>query len=344
MVYAMRVLMVTPRLPREGHADTTAFISRQIESLQRLGIDVDTIAIEGASRTKYARGAVTLGRRVERSDLVHAHYGFCGWLARTQRARPVVVSFLGSDLLYYPVGSIRRAAFRHAEIASNRILARLVDRVIVKSDEMARRVGGARPAVIPNGVDLEAFAPRDKSEARRELGWPHEGKLVLFAGNPNQIRKAFPVARAAIEEASALLGQRLDVFALRDIRHEQVATLMNASDVMILTSLAEGSPNVVKEAMACNLPVVSVTVGDVSYLLEGVQGCRVTSPAPRALGEALAEILRDPRRTDGRRALEAKRLDAGSVARRIIGVYEEVLNADGRRVRRSGAIANSSPD
>ena len=324
----MRVLMVTPPLPHEGRPTTTAFIARQIESLRELGVAVDVVEADGPSRTKYLHATRVVRQRMQRCDLVHAHYGFCGWVARCQRVRPVVVSFLGSDLLYYPARRTKRmAAYRRAETRSNLLLARVVDGVIVKSEEMARIVNGVRPHVIPNGVDLGAFAPRDKEKARRELGWPRAGQRVLFPGNPDRLRKGFPLAQAAVEEASRLLGEPIELFALRGVPHEDVATVMNACDAMVLTALAEGSPNVVKEAMACNLPVVAVGVGDVAFLLGGVRRCAVAERDAAAVAEALRDVLADPGRSDGRRALESKGLDAETVARRIIGVYDSVADA-----------------
>ena len=327
----MRVLIVTPPTPREGRPSTTAFIARQIESLRMLGIAIDVIEADGPSRTKYVRAAHRVRQRSQRYDLVHAHYGFCGWVARAQLARPVVVSFLGSDLLYWRARNRRMVVLRQAETRSNRLLARLVDAVIVKSEEMAEAVRSVRPHVVPNGVDLETFTPRRIEDARHDLGWPQERRRVLFPGNPDQIRKGFPLARAAIDEASRLLGEQLDIVALRGIPPARVPTLMNACDAMVLTSLAEGSPNVVKEAMACNLPVVSVAVGDVEYLLEGVHRCRIASREATALAEALVDVLSERGETGGRRALEEKGLDADTVARRIVTIYEDVLTRDQTR-------------
>ena len=332
----MRVLMVTPRLPQAGRPATTAFISRQIASLKARRIDVDVMEVSEGTGLAYLKAAFRLHRRARASDLVHAHYGFCGWVARCQLSRPVVVSFLGSDLIDFPSRRRRTALRRRAELVSNRLLARLVDRVIVKSDQMAAIVASARPLVIANGVDLSEFAPVPRAEAREQLGWPADGRYVLFPGNPEKTRKGFPLARAAVAEASRRLGQELELVALAEIEPDRVPMIMNACDAMVLTSLAEGSPNVVKEAMACNLPVVSVPVGDVELLLEGVLRCRVAPREPEALGATLAAVLDEAAPSDGRQALVRKGLDACAVAGRIVAVYEDV------RAGRSLAASPSS--
>ena len=106
---------------------------------------------------------------------------------------------------------------------------------------------------------------------------------------------------------------------------------MNACHVLLLTSFSEGSPNVVKEAMACNLPVVSVPVGDVADLLAGVDGCAVRPRDAEALSEAIIEAVNRKQRTNGRTALERKGLDQESVAKRIINLYEELLTKNQRQ-------------
>ena len=258
------------------------------------------------------------------ADLIHAHYGYCGWLARLQFQKPVVVSFMGDDLLGTPDASGRIRPLSRVVVELDRRLARVVDAVIVKSREMAAVVAPAEAEVIPNGVDLDAFRPVAPEEAKRRLGWDENKQYVLFAGNPANPRKAFPLARASVEAASKRIGEPLELVVLADVAPQRVPLYMNACAALVMTSFVEGSPNVVKEAMACNLPVVSVPVGDVTELLDDVERCAVRSRDPDALREALAGLVQQPIRSDGRAALQRKGLDLESVARRIVHIYGDV--------------------
>jgi glycosyltransferase involved in cell wall biosynthesis len=330
----MRVLMVTLQLPTEHRPGTLAPVARQIESLRALGVDVDVLQITGSPKLKYAAAVPRLRSRARSADLVHAHFGYCGWAARSQLSRPLVVSFMGSDLLGTSDARGRVTRWSRPVVAANRSLARLVDAVIVKSPQMAAVVARAGPQVIPNGVDTARFRPLDRVDARNRLGWSSEDRYVLFAGNPGNPRKAYPIARAAVDRAAAALGgsDEIRMVPLSGIDPDLVPAYLSAADALVMTSHWEGSPNVVKEAMACNLPVVSVPVGDVPQLLEGVEASTVCPRDPVALAEALADVLEQPRRSDGRRALERKGLGLERVARAVANVYEQVLTRrDGSR-------------
>jgi glycosyltransferase involved in cell wall biosynthesis len=204
-------------------------------------------------------------------------------------------------------------------------IARTVDAVIVKSAEMAKIIAPVKAHVIPNGVDLQTFRPLDTYEVKTLLGWAKSKRYVLFAGCPDEPRKGFPLARATVMNAATQMAEPLDLVPLWEIAPDRVPLYMNASDALLMTSFLEGSPNVVKEAMACNLPVVSVPVGDVPKLLAGVKGCVICPRQAEMLGAALVQVLRDGQRSAGRMALQRKGLDQESVARKIITVYEEVL-------------------
>lgn len=322
----MRILMVTPELPEPGRPGTMAPVRRQIASIRALGHAVDVLEIRGLKGLKYLQCWPALLARSRSAELIHAHFGYCGLLARAQLGRPIVVSFMGDDLLGTPDTSGRSTPLSRVMVAADVGLARLVDAVIVKSAEMAGVVAAIPAQVIPNGVDVEQFRPLERRAARAALGWAEEGRSVLFGGRPEEPRKDFPLARAAVAEAARILAQPIELVPLRGVVPDEVPRYMNACDAMIFTSLWEGSPNVVKEAMACTLPVVAVPVGDVETLLDGVERCLIRPRDPLALGAALAELVAGGQRTNGHTALLDKGLDQASVARRVVEVYEQVLS------------------
>jgi glycosyltransferase involved in cell wall biosynthesis len=320
----MKVLTLVPM----SKAQTMPPVLRQIESLRQIDIDVDVLPIEGAPVLKYLHALPAVVRRSRSADLVHGHYGYCGWLSRLQLGRPVVVSFMGDDLLGTPGWNGELSCFSKLVVRLNRRLAQLVDCVIVKSPEMAQVVAPVEARVVPNGVDMENFRPLERDVARRQLGWRLDARYVLFGGNPGNPRKAFPLAQEAVARAAAR-GGAIELEPLWGVRADEVPVLMSAADVLLLTSHVEGSPNVVKEAMSCRLPVVSVRVGDVKRLLEDVRASYVCGRDPDELATALGAALNGGR-TNGREALRAQGLDLPSVAQRLATIYGVVLQRRSR--------------
>lgn len=321
----MRVLQVTVPLPTADAARTTAPVGRQIDSLRRIGVEIDHLEVGGPARLKYLTTIPELRRRARHVDLIHAHYSYCGWLARAARGIPVVVSFMGTDLLGAPNpdGSIRPLS--KVPIHISRLVADRFEAVIVKSEEMAQVIDPVPAHVVPNGVDTDHFRPLEQAECRRRLGWGQDRTHVLFPGNPRNPRKNHPLAREAVDVAADILGRPIELQTLWEVQPSEVPRYMNGCDAMLMASYLEGSPNVVKEAMACDLPVVAVPVGDVERLLAGVSGYTVCQRDPVAMGQALATTLNDPSPACGRQAIERQGLDLESVARRLTAIYDEVL-------------------
>ena len=202
----------------------------------------------------------------------------------------------------------------------------MVDAVIVKSPEMAEIIAPVPAHVVPNGVDLDQFQPQDREAVARSLGWPNDCHYVLFPGNPGDPRKGYSLAKTVIELAAPRVSERLELVALRKVDPELVPVYMNACNAMLMVSLLEGSPNVVKEAMACNLPIVSVPVGDVEILLADVPGTVVCPRDANALADALVDFLVNPPLVEGRAAILDRGLDLDSVANRIMNIYYNVVN------------------
>jgi teichuronic acid biosynthesis glycosyltransferase TuaC len=205
-----------------------------------------------------------------------------------------------------------------------RLTSRLVDRTIVVTEPMKKSIGMESSVVIPCGVDFEMFKPMDKQWARSQLALPPDKRLVLFVGNYPERRKRFDIVQDAVAQLKAR-GMDLDLVVAYKQKYETVPLYMNACDALVLPSDREGSPQVVKEAMACNLPVVSVDVGDVPDVLAGVKGCYVSPRDAASVAERLALILEGCERTDGRE--KTKRFELSSIAKRVIEVYEDVVSS-----------------
>lgn len=335
---AVRVLTVTNMYPSRERPGRGTFVRTQVESLRGLGVEVEVFATPTeASRLNYLRGAREVRRRVTREqfDLIHVHFGLCGLMTLGQSRCPVVISYCGGDLIhrYEPLISWRNRVI-------SRWLARRASAVIVKSQEMKRLLGDPRAHVIPNGIDLQLFRPLDRTWARQQLGLAPDRLSVLFVGDYAGSRvKGFDLVEQAVARLASLLPEReVDLIPVYGEPQERLPLYMNAADVLAVASLWEGSPNAVKEALACNLRVVSVDVGDVRQLLGADPDCRIVARIPEAMAQALSELLSPPRRGSGRERMRA--LSSVAVARRVLGVYEEVLN--GRSVRERGGVNESA--
>ncbi len=306
-----RVLVVTNMYPDEQNPDFGTFVHEQVESLQKLGLNVDVLVVGGKRRKlSYFDGVRRFRRRLRerRYDLIHAHYVFSGIVARLQRGHPVLVSFHGAAEMVGWVGLLCR------------LLAPFVDAVTVTSQEHKAQLGRRDAHVIPCGVDLDLFVPMPKREARMRLRFAEGRKLVLFVGILRP-EKRLDVIKAAVE-----LLQRddptVELIVVTGEPHERIPLYMNACDVLALASDYEGSPVVIKEAMACNLPIVSVDVGDVAHMVGGTEGCYICQRDPADMAEKLNLALSRGQRTDGRRAIRGLGLE--STVEGVLHLYEEL--------------------
>src|SRR6266540_2413763 len=209
----------------------------------------------------------------------------------------------------------------------SRVIAGRADAVILVSEHMKRLLDPSTPVhVIPSGLDFDLFRIIPRDEARRHLGLPADKRLVLFAGDPQSPRKRGALAREAVELLSGSLAAELVVAWA--VPHTDMPFFMNACDAMVFTSRQEGSPNVVKEALACNLPVVSVPVGDVPLRITGVAGCELCADdRPETIAAALERVLRRGGRSTGRVAVQE--LDERLLTQRVIEIYHSVMRLAG---------------
>jgi len=323
------VLVVTNLWPHEEDPAYGIFVKRQVDSLRKRGLRVDVLFARGyASPAAYAAAALKLARlsRAGRPgyDLVHVHGGETVLAAIAYRRAPIVASYLGDDLLGTRKADGRFPLARRLRRAVLRCSAYTVARTITKSREMEVALPERRRSrndVIPSGVDARAFVPMPRAQARSVLGWDQNAKIVLFGGNPRFAGKRLWLAEAACAAAERQVGA-IQLETMSGIAPQDVPLVMNASDCLLLTSITEGSPNVVKEALMCNVPVISTPVGDVADLLENVSPSWICAPSVDALAGAIAKCVRLGTRSNGRST--SLHLNTGVIAGLILGVYREL--------------------
>jgi teichuronic acid biosynthesis glycosyltransferase TuaC len=323
-----RVLVVTNMWPHEGDPDYGIFIKRQVDSLIAAGLRCDVLFIHGyRSAQAYAeaiRWLVAANRRRPPYALVHGHGGETAIPLRFYVRGPVLVSYCGSDLLGSPRADGTIPVAHRLRRSLLRQHARFLSATLTKSRQMQDVLPPelrARNAVIPNGVDMDLFAPIDRAEARSRLGWEERERVVLFAADPQVERKRHWLAKAACDRAGEkIAGVRLHVAA--GVAPMEMPTLMSAADCLLLTSSIEGSPNVIKEALMCNLPVVSTDAGDARELLEGIEPSWLCEDDPESLSRALVECVERPRRSNGRQV--SSHLGLEPIAARVLSLYESL--------------------
>lgn len=311
----MKVLIVA-RCKNERFAP---FITEQVNVLEQKGIQCQYFGIKKQGILGYISHLRSF-RRIIRSfqpDIIHAHYGLCGLFANVQRQIPVVTTYHGSDINVFRVRVFSRVA------VSLSALNIFVSKSIL---EIIRPV--KHFALIPCGVTLDSFPVTDKMAARVAMDLDPNDQFILFAGAfDNRIKNA-PLAKASV---ALLNGPQL--LELNGYSRSEVAMLIQASDALLMTSYSEGSPQVIKEAMACGCPIVSVDVGDVRNLISGLDGCYVVKADKYEIARALRNSLRFSGRTGGRRRLIDMELTNDQIASLIIGEYKEVLSRTGNNGR-----------
>lgn len=323
----MKVLFVVKHDP--CIQEKAPFIIAQMDLIQKLGVDVSFFPVTGKGLSGYIKSSCRLRRYLKKNqiDLIHAHYSLCGLTSIVSfPGIPIVVSLMGSDTLgiFKSVRSITNKS--KVVVALTFLMQPFFSATICKSEHVFRRIYRKKNAeVIPNGVDLEKFRLIPKEKARKELKLDKKTKILLFLGNPENHWKNFELARKAVEICDHFDAKLLTPFP---VAQELVVNYLNAADILLVTSFNEGSSNVIKEAMACNCPIVATNVGDAEWVIGDTPGCFTTSFDPMEIAEKLnlaLEFSEMHRRTTGRKRIIDLKLDSSSIAHRIIEVYEKAL-------------------
>lgn len=330
------VLFVAGYLESDGITNyTMPFIDRQLDSLNSNGLTVYPFSIQShKSRLNYIFKAPQIRAEVQEKkiDIIHAHYSYAAFTCGLSTTTPLVVSLMGEDT-YGRVGKGFKT--RLINLISKQIITRCSpqwDAIIVKSAGMKALIRHPHTYVIPNGVDFYSFRPMDRSWAQDQLHLSRNKKYILFGGDPDNPRKNYPLSQKVLGLVQKKLSN-VTMIPLKDIAHKDVPLYLNACSCLLLTSLKEGSPNIVKESLACNIPVVSVDVGDVTEQVSKLPRCSANPYDPHILADKVLQVLNDQTPFDIRSKIS--QLNIHNVARDIIKVYSNVLHAkDAPRQRR----------
>ncbi len=289
------------------------FILEQAEALIQAGCEVDWFGLQGRGVRGYLKNLSALKQKISecQPDVIHAHYGLSGLLANFQRKIPVVTTYHGSDINEKKVLRFSKLAMRFS--AWN---------IFVSHKTLGIAKPSNRYTLLPCGIDLSDLQLTEKNEARQKMGLGADKKYILFAGAFDNKVKNVPLAK----ESVALLNENcVELLELKNYSREEVTLLMCAADAFLMTSFTEGSPQVIKEALACGCPIVSTDVGDVRERTEGIEGCYVAnSRNPEELAELLKKAMAFNWKTDGREKIIADGLDNKQVAERLMDIYRRI--------------------
>jgi teichuronic acid biosynthesis glycosyltransferase TuaC len=304
----MKVLFVCSGNSQFG---ISPIVKNQGESLRNNGIDIEYFAFKGNFLGGYPAGIFKLRKYLKshKFDIIHAHYSISAFAATFAGARPLVVSLMGGNVKGgCLVQSFTRFLHKYRWKAT-----------IVKSERTKNHIKITDALVVPNGVDFEKFKFIDKTIARNKVNFNNK-KHIIFAADPKIKEKNYQLATAAFK---LLNSQDVELNIVSGIDHNLIPYYMYAADVLILTSSSEGSPNVIKEAMACNLPIVSTDVGDVKQIISNTTGCHIASYDPADVADKMKKALNFAKPTNGRGKI--KHLEINAVARKIIDIYSKII-------------------
>jgi len=287
-------------------------VYEQGESLKTLGIEVDYFLVKGSGILGYKNNIYPLRKYYKSGhyDLVHAHNIFCGFLCSLARLKPLIVSLMGWNVEKIYLKYLIRFFYYLSW-----------DKCIVKSKNMQLSLGKIDVEVIPNGVNIDLFKPMDKGTAQQFLGWEKNKIHILFAADPSRPIKNFQLCKKAI---SMINMDNIVLHTLGNIERKEMPYYYNASDVVLLTSKKEGSPNVIKEAMACNCKIVSTDVGDVKERFNENKACFIADNTPEDICQKIILAINYNGIINTRD--EIINLSSHFIASKLVDIYNQVYD------------------
>tara|TARA_Y100001970_G_scaffold284990_1_gene403571 strand:+ start:1767 stop:2684 length:918 start_codon:yes stop_codon:yes gene_type:complete len=305
----MRVLIVSSQ-----NNGKSSFVIQQAESLIKSGVKVEYYWIQGRGFLGYLSNLKSLRKKIKDSkcDLVHAHYGFSGLLSCLQRIKPVITTYHGCDI---NIGKNRLLSFLSIVLSAWNIF---VHKDLVKKIPFLK----LKYSIVPCGVDFGIFYYISKNKAREQLNLKIENKYILFSSSFDNEVKNYALAKNAID----LTGKEIELIELKDYSPSEVNMLLNAVDLLLVTSKRETGPMIIKEAMLSGCPVVSSDVGDAKKILKEMNNSYIIKTNdPIEFSEKIKQCLDANIRTKGKERILELGLSLDQVSNKITSIYGKVL-------------------
>jgi glycosyltransferase involved in cell wall biosynthesis len=292
------------------NAGLSPFVKEQIASLKKEGVSVDLFGIKGEGKAGYLKNIFPLRKELNQTKyhLIHAHYGLSGLVANLQRRIPVITTYHGSDV------NLKKNV-KYSKMAA------LLSRYNILTNEKLNQTLNLKKhfSIIPCGIDLNNFTPMDRNFCKQQMGLSLQKDYILFSSAFGRKVKNAELAQKAVDKL-----ENTELIELKGYSRKQVNLLINASKLVLMTSYHESAPLIIKEALACNRPVVSTDVGDVKKTLEDIPGSYLTGYDAEDTAQKCRLILNNDETYKSRG--HVKKYALSLIAKQIKRVYLKVLN------------------
>lgn len=311
----MKVLLIG-RYKKQFPRYLMPFIIEQGEAIRQNGVEVDYFAVEGNGFLSYFTARKALMKKIMefQPDLIHAHYGLSGITAVLQSKVPVVTTFHNGETLSFS-SNILSSLFSLRTKFMVYVAQHIYDLAYLKRKK--------NYVILPCGVDLHECVITDKEIARKELNFSPDKKYILFGGAFANLRKNYPLLKEGID---LLKRDDIEVLEMKGLSRLQISKILSACDLFALPTKSEGSPQALKEAMACNCPIVATDVADIKHLLGDLEGHYICSFDPKNVAEKVEQALSFNGRTKGRERIIELGLTNDLVAKKLVDIYNDILN------------------
>ena len=309
----MKILIVHSGNAVAGNSEKYTFVREQGEALRNLGADVQYFAVVGKGAKGYLSNYKRLRTVIKafQPDLIHAHFGLCGALCVMQSKVPVVITCHNGETLSRLSNIISSLAIQRAKHTIC-VAQHIYDKLYLKPKHYT---------IKPCGIEIADIV--DRATAQEAMQLPKDKINILFGGAFSNLRKNVALAHAALEIVNR---EDINLIEMRGFNREQVTQLFCGCDMLLLPTKSEGSPQVLKEAMAYNCPIVATDVADIAYLLDGVSNSYVTSFDPKDVAAKIQHVIACGERTNGRERILQLKLVNNQVAETIFAIYESILS------------------